>query len=282
LDQGKPSLFPSIRIDKILNYSDYIILEEPEHLLWFKPQQNFKRMTNVVIGIIHTNYLFYIRNSNLRFVLWLIKLYSRILLKFKCSKIIHLSSVTKEIFPAGMVLALNGVRDEFFCSNTLINNFTGIYTYGKVILEKGYKELVDLLSFCNNVDPINCYGKNYDQEAISQYAKSKNVNLIFHSEVEDPAISLNKYAIFINPSVSEVLCTTTAEAIAMRKIVIIPKHISNEAFYKFSNVLVYDNKFEFKMLLSQAKSSSINVSKESVEDLLWVKVTKKYLLPLLH
>lgn len=282
LDGGKPSLFPSERIDKLLTYTDNIILEEPEHLLWFKPLQNFKSKSKNVLGIIHTNYLFYIRNSGYNVIANLVKYYSKVLLKWKCSKVVHLSSVTEEIFPNDNIFPLNGVRREFFIRKNEQNDQNGIYTYGKVIFEKGFKELIDLMSFCGYDRPINCYGNGYDKEKIIEYASHKNIRIIFYDEVDKPYVAFNEYKIFINTSVSEVLCTSTAEAVAMGKGVIIPKHASNELFYRYNNVFAYGNMIEFKKILKEVENLNLKIDNIKLRALSWGAVTRKYLLPMIN
>ena len=64
---------------------------------------------------------------------------------------------------------------------------------------------------------------------------AKFPGVIDHCELKNMS-----HKIFLNPSTSEVLCTTTAEALAMNKFVIIPKHPSNDFFMQFSNCLSYD------------------------------------------
>ncbi|MEM1426689.1 MAG: hexosyltransferase, partial [Cyanobacteria bacterium P01_H01_bin.130] len=59
---------------------------------------------------------------------------------------------------------------------------------------------------------------------------------------------------FINPSLSEVLCTTTAEAIAMGKFAVMPDHPSNEFFKRFKNAPYYDPDDEALALVNALES----------------------------
>jgi len=78
---------------------------------------------------------------------------------------------------------------------------------------------------------------------------NKNFNLPF---VFLPLQILATTQVFINPSVTEVLCTTIAEALAMSKWVICPVHPSNDFFASFPNCLQYRNPTEFAACLEWA------------------------------
>jgi glycosyltransferase involved in cell wall biosynthesis len=138
-----------------------------------------------------------------------------------------------------------------------------VYFIGKLLWEKGLDRLLRLEYFYKEVTgeffPIDIIGDGPDvNDIVSAYKgeASKTIRKIniesvlevpkfmlmqtgrvpgrFHGR-QDHANFCSEYKVLVNPSVTEVLCTTTAEALAMGKFVIIPKHPSNDFFLQFPN-----------------------------------------------
>jgi digalactosyldiacylglycerol synthase len=90
--------------------------------------------------------------------------------------------------------------------------------------------------------------------------------------------SVKRHKIFINPSVTEVLCTTTAEALAMGKFAIIPYHPSNMWFRQFPNCLMYRNKWEFAASLKWAQAHDPEpLTPELAHQFSWEAATERFI-----
>lgn len=82
--------------------------------------------------------------------------------------------------------------------------------------------------------------------------------------------------IFLNPSVSEVLCTTTAEALAMGKFVVIPRHPSNNFFEQFPNALLYNSLDDaVDKILFAMENSPISLNSAFSRMLSWEAATER-------
>ena len=98
----------------------------------------------------------------------------------------------------------------------------------------------------------------------------------FKGRVDHSALAGDEYSIFVNPSLTEVLCTTTAEAIAMGKWAIVPSHPSNAFFVQFPNCLPYRNRREFVSTLRYALNNDPPHMSDELSSLLsWEAATAR-------
>ena len=107
------------------------------------------------------------------------------------------------------------------------------YFVGKAMWAKGYTQLLVLLQDASDVE-IDCYGGGPELTDIQNKSRVLQTSLNFKGPADHADASIfGAYDVFVNPSISEVLCTATAEALAMGKRVVIAEHPSNEFFYQF-------------------------------------------------
>ena len=104
-----------------------------------------------------------------------------------------------------------------------------------------------------SIGAIHTYGSGPDGGEIRAAAAALPV--VVHDGIDHAHPTLHGYSVFVNPSTSDVLCTATAEALAMGKKVLIPRHPSNVFFEQFANAIMYDETEELVPKLAEALSS---------------------------
>jgi len=155
-----------------------------------------------------------------------------------------------------------------------------IYFIGKMLWSKGLALLMDLLKYAEDSAglsvKIDMYGGGPNKEEAEIKADNMNLKMSFHGPL-DHVLLADTHKIFINPSTSEVLCTTVAEALAMGKFVIVPSHPSNDFFAQFPNCLPYSNQDEFVGNLYYAMTHAPEpLSEEYSYVLTWEAATKRF------
>ena len=184
-----------------------------------------------------------------------------------CHRLIKLSGTLGRFAPEKeLVENVHGVRASFLDTGAEVRNRLQagvgakndpifgseadptVYFIGKMLWSKGLGSLMELPKYTEESAGIkvhvDMYGGGPDKHAAEERAKSLGVDMDFLGPVDHGELG-STHKIFVNPSTSEVLTTTTAEALAMGKFVVLPSHPSNDFFAQFSNCLTYANKEEF-------------------------------------
>ena len=174
--------------------ADVAILEEPEHLNWFRVPPDLTCTSEItqeeaeigwtvkfkhVVGILHTNYGAYIKQKmGGSFVaISALNALSSIVVRAYCHRVIRLSAVLPE-FDAQKEITCNvhGVRSEFFSqphSERLVppaSNSSAIYFIGKLVWAKGFDKLLSVQEKYHTqfgtYFPIDVYGSGADKNSI--------------------------------------------------------------------------------------------------------------------
>lgn len=289
-DTERGSLLPLGDITRFFEKDecDICVLEEPEHLNWYYHGPNWRHRFKRVVGIVHTNYDFYAKTwrkgggltaALLRQINWW-------MCQGYCDNVIKLSDTIQPL-PRAIVCNVHGVRADFLAIGRPARFSTqrfskGAYFLGKTLWAKGHGLLFDYLSLQRDRgDPlthIDIYGKGEDLEEVKAEAAKRKLDVTFYGPTDHAGPAIRDYKVFVNPSRSEVLATTIAEALAMGKFVVIQRHPSNEFFKRFRNALMYDTAEEFLQQLEHALNSEPEpLSTEEQRALSWEGATDRFL-----
>ena len=272
--------------------ADVAILEEPEHLTWYHHGRRWTDKFAHVVGVVHTNYLDYARREEggtskeilLRHInSWVTRVH--------CHKVVKLSDAVQDL-PRQTTEFVHGVADSFIkvgekkaqasSSQEGDPKFSkGAYFLGKCVWAKGYTELLELLtenkSKLSDVQ-VDCYGSGEDLQAVREESEKRKLGLHFMGPKDHLDESLHDYKVFVNPSMSDVVATTSAEALAMGKWVVCADHPSNAFFSQFKNCLIYKTPQEFVENMKYALEHDPSpMTSEDRARLTWEAATERFL-----
>lgn len=281
--------------------ADICVLEEPEHLNWYRaPGESWTTKFKHVVGIVHTNYFVYAQEQPGAYLRAPgMRLLSSWMCRAHCHRIIKLSGTLGKFAPEKeLVENVHGVRNTFLdyglhlsqllkSSDAKTHEIFGpdaeptVYFIGKMLWSKGIGSLMELLKYAEESADlkiqVDMYGGGPDLEEAKRRSNKLELSMEFHGPIDHAALA-STHKIFVNPSLSEVLCTTVAEALAMGKFVVVPSHPSNDFFAQFPNCLTYANKEEFVGNLYYALTHSPQpLSEEYLHALSWDAANERFI-----
>lgn len=288
----KRSILPVGDISDVIpdEHADVAVLEEPEHLTWFHHGKRWKEKFRLVIGVVHTNYLEYVRREkNGKLQAFLLKYVNNWVVSIYCHKVIRLSAATQD-YPRSVICNVHGVNPRFLeigekkleQQKQGNQSFTkGAYYIGKMVWSKGYKELLKLFrdhqKELGGLE-VDLYGNGEDSDQIKEAARNLELVVRVYPGRDHADPIFHDYKVFLNPSTTDVVCTTTAEALAMGKIVVCANHPSNDFFKQFPNCRTYNDGNGFvRATLMALNELPAQLSDAQRHELSWESATDRFL-----
>ncbi|KAJ6722885.1 DIGALACTOSYLDIACYLGLYCEROL SYNTHASE 2 CHLOROPLASTIC [Salix koriyanagi] len=150
-----------------------------------------------------------------------------------------------------------------------------------MVWSKGFKELIKLLQD-NQKEliglEVDLYGSGEDSDQVQAAAKKLDLVVRVYPGRDHADPVFHDYKVFLNPSTTDVVCTTTAEALAMGKIVVCANHPSNDFFKQFPNCRTYDNSNGFVEATRKALTEEpAELTGAQRHELSWEAATERFL-----
>lgn len=287
----KRSILPVGDITEIVRdeEADIAVLEEPEHLTWYHHGRRWKTKFRRVIGVVHTNYLEYVKREKNGYIqAFLLRYINNWVIDIYCHKVIRLSAATQDV-PRSIICNIHGVNPRFLEVGKVNHGrqqgdkhafAKGAYYIGKMIWSKGYSELLQLLlehqGELSGLE-MDLYGNGEDSDQVKKSAENLHLKITVYPGRDHADPLFHDYKVFINPSTTDVVCTTTAEALAMGKIVVCANHPSNDFFKQFPNCYMYNKGDEFvKLTLKALSEEPAPLTDELRHELSWEAATDRF------
>lgn len=229
-----------------------LVLHEPEHLAWLPWTTPRRRLSaRKVVGIVMTNYEDYVASAYKNRVLprWLtqgagrlVTRYHRHLIARHTDVAVPLSGAVRNVTGVGGRLRearVTGVIAPWAAVPPVGPDTRAVYFLGRLIWEKGLADVIEVARRSGLT--MDVIGDGADREAVLARARAAGAPLNFLGPSSEPWSLIGPYSVFFNPSRSEVLCTTTAEALVAGRHVVLPECPANEPFRRYPNTHFFTN-----------------------------------------
>lgn len=270
--------------------ADVAILDEPEHLTWFHHGIRWTDKFNHVVGVMHTNYKELGRRIAGPLVVPFLHAIVAGLCAIHCHKVVKLSDTVQKL-PRQVTSNVHGVAQCFLdvgrqSAATAAEGkkpfSKGAYCLGKIVWGKGWEELIALLgqhaeARSQVLDvPLDCYGTGEAASEMQSRAQKLGLGMKWLGPKDHIHEDLHAYQVFINSSTSDVVATTSMEALAMGKWVICAHHPCNQFIAPFGNCMVYHTPQQFSEHLQHALlHQPAPLTEHETRELSWEAATER-------